>query len=116
MLARDARIVDCDVSVGSAAEDCSTSTKNVALTVDVENTGPGDRSGDALRRHGQQADRESVAALERNLDRPRKLVALTMSVLSDTTVRMRSAKMSGMDTQAVYASASFTDEERAKVK
>lgn len=43
-------------------------------------------------------------------------MAQTMSVLSDTTVRMRSAKMAGMDTQAVYASASFTDEERAKVK
>lgn len=43
-------------------------------------------------------------------------MAQTMDVLSATTVRMRSAKMSGMDTQAVYASASFTDEERAKVK
>lgn len=43
-------------------------------------------------------------------------MAQTMDVLSATTVRMRSAKMAGMDTQAVYASATFTDEERAKVK
>jgi hypothetical protein len=43
-------------------------------------------------------------------------MAQTMSVLSDTTVRMRSAKMAGMSTEAVYASTSFTDEERAKVK
>jgi hypothetical protein len=43
-------------------------------------------------------------------------MAQTMSVLSDTTVRMRSAKMAGMDTQAVYASASVTEDERARIK
>ena len=43
-------------------------------------------------------------------------MAQTMSVLSDTTVRMRSAKMAGMDTQTVYASASVTEDERARIK
>lgn len=39
----------------------------------------------------------------------------TMASLSATTVRMRSAKMAGMDTQDVYATSMFTDEERAKM-
>lgn len=36
----------------------------------------------------------------------------TMSAMSATTTRMRSAKMSGMDTQAVYTSAMWTDQEK----
>jgi uncharacterized protein YegL len=40
----------------------------------------------------------------------------TMTALSDTTLRMRSAKMSGMDTQAVYAATSMTAEERDRIK
>ena len=43
-------------------------------------------------------------------------MAQTMNTLSDTTVRMRSAKMAGMDTHAVYASASMTAEERNRIK
>lgn len=40
----------------------------------------------------------------------------TMSAMSATTTRMRSAKMAGLDTHAVYASASMTDEERERIK
>ena len=36
----------------------------------------------------------------------------TMATLSATTTRMRSAKMAGMDTQAVYSTTMFTDEEK----
>ena len=43
-------------------------------------------------------------------------MAQTMDTLSTTTVRMRSAKMAGMDTHAVYASASMTAEERDRIK
>lgn len=37
----------------------------------------------------------------------------TMVTLSATTTRMRSAKMAGMDTQTVYATSMFTDEEKS---
>lgn len=37
----------------------------------------------------------------------------TMATLSATTTRMRSAKMAGMDTQTVYASTMFTDQEKS---
>jgi hypothetical protein len=43
-------------------------------------------------------------------------MAGTMSALSATTTRMRSAKMSGMDTQAVYASAMFTADEKKSME
>lgn len=36
----------------------------------------------------------------------------TMATMSATTTRMRSAKMSGMDTRAVYSTSMFTDEEK----
>lgn len=36
----------------------------------------------------------------------------TMTSLNATTTRMRSAKMAGMDTQAVYSTTMFTDEEK----
>lgn len=37
----------------------------------------------------------------------------TMAAMSATTTRMRSAKMSGLDTQAVYSSAMWTEQEKA---
>lgn len=37
----------------------------------------------------------------------------TMASMSATTTRMRSAKLAGMDTQAVYASAMWTEQEKA---
>jgi hypothetical protein len=40
-------------------------------------------------------------------------MAGTMAAMSATTTRMRSAKLSGMDTQAVYASSMWTEQERA---
>ena len=43
-------------------------------------------------------------------------MAQTMDTLSTTTVRMRSAKMAGMDTHAVYAATSMTAEERDRIK
>ena len=43
-------------------------------------------------------------------------MAATMKTLGATTVRMRRAKMAGLDTQAVYASASMTAEERDRIK
>lgn len=39
----------------------------------------------------------------------------TMASLSATTTRMRSAKMAGMDTQTVYATSMFTDQEKANM-
>jgi len=43
-------------------------------------------------------------------------MAQTMGTLSATTVRMRSAKIAGLDTHAVYASTSMTAEERDRIK
>ncbi len=43
-------------------------------------------------------------------------MAGTMSALSATTTRMRSAKMAGADTQTVYASAMFTESEKKSMK
>lgn len=43
-------------------------------------------------------------------------MAGTMAALSATTTRMRSAKMAGMDTQAVYTSAMFTEQEKKSME
>lgn len=40
----------------------------------------------------------------------------TMATMSNVTTRMRSAKLAGMDTEAVYASAMYTDAERNTIK
>jgi regulation of enolase protein 1 (concanavalin A-like superfamily) len=40
----------------------------------------------------------------------------TMASLSATTTRMRSAKMAGLDTQAVYSTTMFTDAEKQNMK
>lgn len=39
-------------------------------------------------------------------------MAQTMNAMSATTTRMRSAKLAGMDTQAVYSTSMFTDQEK----
>ena len=40
-------------------------------------------------------------------------IAATMNAMSATTTRMRSAKMAGMDTQAVYSTSMWTEQEKA---
>lgn len=43
-------------------------------------------------------------------------MAGTMAALSATTTRMRSAKMAGADTQTVYSSVMFTEQEKKSME